>query len=110
MKRLGGAAYYQGVELKLTDPNKNGTLCKSKAGESWDRWPEPLSHLKIRQKPLIQVRGSRAARQEFEVALRHGERVCHRERSTRYHLQHRVCRLTAELELLCARDHRRRDP
>ena len=61
MKQLGGAAYYQGVELKLTDQNKNGTLHKSKGGENWDRWPESLSHLKIRQKPLIQVQDSRAA-------------------------------------------------
>ncbi|MDR3727275.1 MAG: DUF5131 family protein [Terracidiphilus sp.] len=60
-KQLGGAAYYQGVELKLTGQNKNGTLYKSKGGENWDRWPEPLSHLKIRQKPLIQVQGSQAA-------------------------------------------------
>jgi protein gp37 len=61
MKQLGGSAYYQGTKLNLTDLNKSDGSYKSKSGENWDRWPEWLSHLKIRQKPLIQTESSRAA-------------------------------------------------
>jgi protein gp37 len=53
LKQLGAAGFYQGVELKLTDINKNGIPYMSRSGENWDRWPASLQHLKIREEPRL---------------------------------------------------------